>query len=247
MGSINETGHAINVANFDTIIATVPSFGTTYNPSKASLKIPALSAVALASKTAIGGVSKAEPADKLARDARDMVFEPLASLATKAINSLQATDASAQVVSNARTLVRKITGSRATPKLTEEQSKALADAGTPVVQISASQMSCDSRIDNFGKFIDLLTAVPSYTPNEDELKVTGLTGVLTDLRATNSAVITAEVILNMARITRDDILYKPLTGMVDIALDVKTYIKSVYGPTSPEFRIISRIKFTKKK
>ena len=59
------------------------------------------------------------------------------------------------------------------------------------------------------------------------------------------AVVAAEVPLNNARITRNDTLYKANTGLVDIALDVKTYIKSVYGATSPQYKKISKIKFTK--
>ncbi|NJL76804.1 MAG: hypothetical protein HC892_19090 [Saprospiraceae bacterium] len=106
-------------------------------------------------------------------------------------------------------------------------------------------MSFDSRIDNFDKFVKLLTSVTLYAQNEADLKVTALTAVLTDLKTKNAAVIAAEVPLNNARITRNDVLYKPNTGLVDIALDVKTYIKSVFGASSPQYKKISKIKFTK--
>ncbi|MEI6679989.1 MAG: hypothetical protein WCL21_15350 [Mariniphaga sp.] len=56
------------MANFDVIITDVTSYGATYNPSKASLKIPALTALLTASKAAVNAVSAAEPAYKLARD-----------------------------------------------------------------------------------------------------------------------------------------------------------------------------------
>ena len=42
--------------------------------------------------------------------------------------------------------------------------------------------------------------------------------------------------LSNARISRNDILYKANTGLVDIALDTKTYIKSLYGATSPQYK-----------
>jgi hypothetical protein len=105
-------------------------------------------------------------------------------------------------------------------------------------------MSFDSRIDNFDKLIKLLTSITLYAPNEADLKVTALTAVLTDLKAKNLAVTTAEVPLNNARISRNDTLYKANAGLVDIALDVKTYIKSVYGATSPQYKKIRKIKFT---
>jgi hypothetical protein len=108
-------------------------------------------------------------------------------------------------------------------------------------------MSFDSRIDNFDKFVKLLTSVTLYAPNEAELKVTALTATLNDLKAKNLAVTNAEVALNNARIVRNDIMYKDNTGLVDIALDVKTYIKSVFGATSPQYKKISKLRFRKPK
>ena len=40
-------------------------------------------------------------------------------------------------------------------------------------------------------------------------------------------------------------MYKDNVGLVDVATDVKTYIKSVYGATSPQFKSVSSLKFTK--
>lgn len=245
MASTSESGHPINVANFDLIIADVTSYGATYNPSKESLKISALNALSTASKASVGAVGSAESVLKLAQDARDAAFKPFSSLITKANNALKATDTTTQIDETAQTLVRKLQGRRATPKKTEEQKKASADSGKVVTEISSSQMSFDSRIDNFDKFIKFLSSVTLYTPNEEELKVTSLTATLNDLRSKNSAVIAAEIPLNNARIARNDIMYKPNTGMVDVALDVKTYIKSIFGASSPQYKKISKIKFTK--
>jgi len=49
--------------------------------------------------------------------------------------------------------------------------------------------------------------------------------------------------LSNARITRNDILYKPNTGLVDIAIDTKTYIKSVFGASSPQYKQVSGLEF----
>jgi hypothetical protein len=245
MASTSETGHPINVANFELIVTDVTSYGATYNPSKASLKVAALSTLLTTSKNAVNAVSAAEPAHKLAKNARDAAFKPLSQLVTKVINALKATDTTVQVDETAQTLVRKLQGRRATPKKTEEQKKVAAEAGNEIVEISSSQMSFDNRIDNFDKLIKLLTSVSFYAPNEAELKVPALTAVLTDLKAKNLAVITVEVPLSNARIARNDVLYKPNLGMVDVALDVKTYVKSLFGATSPQYKKISKIKFTK--
>lgn len=245
MASTSETGHAKNVANFDFIITDVTSYGETYNPSKVSLKIPALTTLSTTSKNAVNAVSVADLNLKLAKDARDAAFKPFSALVTKVINALKATDTTVQVDETARFLVRKLQGRRATPKKTEEQKKVAAEAGKEIVEISSSQMSYDSRIENFDRLIKLLTSVPQYTPNEKELKIETLIDVLNDLKAKNLAVTTAEIPLNNARIARNDILYKPNTGMVDVALDVKIYIKSVFGASSPQYKKISGIKFSK--
>ena len=43
--------------------------------------------------------------------------------------------------------------------------------------------------------------------------------------------------------TRNKILYEENTGLVDIALDSKTYIKSVFGSTSPQYKQVSKLYF----
>jgi hypothetical protein len=128
--------------------------------------------------------------------------------------------------------------------MTEDEKKVAAEAGNEVNEISSSQMSFNSRIDNLDKLIKLLTSVTAYAPNEADLKVTSLTTLLTDLKAKNTAVITAEPPLTNARIARNDVLYKAGTGVVDTSLDVKTYVKSVFGATSPQYKTISGLKFT---
>ena len=245
MASTSETGHQINVVNFDEMNTYVVGYGTVYNPSKASIKLAALQALALSAKTAIGAVNSALPAYSNAVSAREVGFDPLSKLTTRIVNALKATDTTTQVDESAQTLARKIQGARATAKKTEAEKTALATEGTVVTEISSSQMSYDSRLDSFDKLIKLLASVPLYAPNEADLKVTALTTYYNDLKAKNAAVVTSTVPLSNARISRNDILYKTNTGVVDIAFDVKVYVKSVFGATSPQYKQISKLKFTK--
>ena len=245
MASTSETGHAKNVANFDELTSFATGYGTAYNPSKASIKITALQALSASAKNAINAVNAAEPAYKNAVAAREAAFVPLSKLVTRVMNALKATDTTVEVDDSAKTLVRKIQGVRATAKKTEEEKKALAAAGKEVVEISASQMSYDSRIDNFDKLIKLLASVALYTPNEADLKATALTTLYNDLKLKNTAVINATTPLSNARIARNEILYKDNTGLYDTAIDVKTYVKSVFGASSPQYKQVSGLKFTK--
>ena len=245
MASTSELGHNRNAINFDTLIINCTSYGTAYNPSKASLKITALQAQSTLAKNSITTINSLTPAYKNAVSARVSAFKPFDKLITRVNNALKASDTSQQVDESAQTIIRKLQGRRATPKKTEEQKKTASEAGIEIVEISTSQMSYDSRLDNLDKLIKLLASVPQYAPNEVDLKVTALTALYNDLKAKNLAVINTEVPLNNARIARNDIMYKENIGLVDIALDIKTYIKSVYGATSPQFKQISGLKFSK--
>jgi hypothetical protein len=152
-----------------------------------------------------------------------------------------------QVDDSAKTIVRKIQGTRASAKLTEEQKQALAAEGKEVIQVSASQMGFNDRIENFDKLITLLSSIPNYAPNEEELKIESLTAYLNDLKSKNAAVLPLEVQLSNARILRNDIQDRPLTGLIDAALDSKVYIKSVFGASSPQYKQISKLAFVKRK
>lgn len=111
-----ETGHARNVAHFDELVNFCLGYGTAYNPAKASIKILALQTLQTAAKNAITGINTNIPAYSNAVAARELAFDPLSKLTTRIINSLKASDTTDQVVDNAKTLIRKIQGSRATPK-----------------------------------------------------------------------------------------------------------------------------------
>lgn len=244
MASTSETGHAKNVANFEKLVAETTAFGETFNPSKATLKLTALNTQLATARAAIAAVNSAEPAYKNAVSARDAAFAPLGKLITRINNALKASDTTVQEDESALTLVRKLQGRRATAKKTEDEKKALAAEGKEVVEISSSQMSFDSRLDNFDKLIKLLSSIPAYAPNEADLKVEALTALYSDLKAKNMAVINAETPLSTARIARNEVLYKQNTGIVDITVDVKNYVKSVFGATSPQYKLISNLKFT---
>jgi hypothetical protein len=245
MASTTEQGHNRNAANFDKLIINCIAYGTAYNPSKAALKIAAMQTQATAAKNSLTTVNALTPAWKNAVSARVAAFKPFDKLITRVNNALKASDTTPGINDSAKTIVRKLQGRRATAKKTEEEKKIAADAGKEIVEISTSQMSYDSRLDNFDKLIKLLSSVTAYAPNEADLKITALTALYTDLKAKNLAVINAETPLNNARIARNDIMYKDNTGLVDIATDVKTYIKSVYGATSPQYKTVSSLKFIK--
>jgi hypothetical protein len=247
MSSTSETGHGKNVANLEDLISFCTGYGTAYNPSKNSIKLPALNTLFTNSKNSLLSVSTASTAFNNAVNARVIVFEPLKKLTTRILNALEATDASKQTVDDFKTIARKIQGKRASDKIVT----VVDDPSTPENEaqksISASQQSYDNLIDHLSKVKDLLTAEPLYIPNETDLKLTAINTLIADMKTKNTAVITATTALSNSRIVRNDTLYKAITGLVDIAQEVKKYVKSVFGAKSSQYKQVSGLQFRKVK
>jgi hypothetical protein len=244
MANQTETGHAKNVANFGILITSVNGFGEAYNPSKQTITTTALASLYDNAKDVMRDYNGLSGAYGLAVANREVAFEPLSKLATRILNALRASDVTKQVIEAAESLVRKIQGKRATPKKTEEQKAALLAEGKGTKEVSSSQMSFDNRLDSFDKLIRLLDNIPQYAPNEVELRVSTLKNYYAALSSANTAAGLAEAKLSNIRLVRNELLYKPGTGLVDITLSVKAYVKSLFGATSEQFKQISGLTFS---
>jgi hypothetical protein len=110
---------------------------------------------------------------------------------------------------------------------------------------SVSQQSYDNYVTHFGNLIDWVELQPTYNPNEPELKVAAMKLYWDKIDKANKAVIAGTVPYKNALTERDELLYAEKTGLVDTALDVKTYVKSVFKANSPQFKQVSGIPFTR--
>lgn len=249
MASTSETGHAKNVANFESLISFCTGDGPAYNPTNANIKIPSMTALLTSSRSALQTVKTTKTTFDNASNSREIGFDPFKKLSTRIINALEATNAAKQTIDDAKTINRKIQGKRAGGKSDPPAPPVIPDpAPSPEDnQISVSQQSFDSLIDNFSKLIVSVTAEPLYAPNENDLKISALNTSLTNLKALNTAVINAATPYSNARIARNIILYQPGTGLVEVAGEAKKYVKSVFGATSPQYKQISALQFKKVK
>ena len=116
--------------------------------------------------------------------------------------------------------------------------------GEPNNTVSTSRQSYTQMAENFGILLQLLATISTYNPNEDDLKLTNLTTYQESLVSSTQSVDQTEAELNAKIIERDQILYADGTGLYTIAQNVKKYVKSLYGATSPEYSNVSAIKFT---
>lgn len=238
MASTSEVGHAKNVANFQDLIAFVNGYGATYNPSKNSLKPPQLEALYIQASASLDGVVNKNTDYNNVVNERVEAFSVLRPLSTRLVNALDSTDASDEKVNDAKGFNRKIQGQRASKK--EEP----VDPNQPAPNtISSSQQSYDQLIQHFEGMTSVLNSEPSYTPNETELQVATLQAKLQTLKDTNAQVSKFHAEISNARMERNKILYNDESGLVDTSGEVKKYVKSVYGATSPEFGQIKGIAF----
>ena len=242
MASTSEVGHAKNVANFQDLIEFVTGYGATYNPSKNSLKLPQLIALKASADATLADVITKNTNYNNKVNERITAFSGLKSLSTRLVNALQTTDATTETIGNAKTFNRKMQGKKASSSQTP------TDPNTPApTTISTSQQSYDQLIQHLAGLTSVLEAETSYTPNETDLQVATLQTKIADLTAKNTAVATAYASISNSRIARNETLYSSSTGLVETANEVKKYIKSVFGTTSPEFAQIKGLKFTKPK
>jgi hypothetical protein len=239
MASTSETGHAVNYDNFNTLIARVTGYGIRYNPTNTLIQLPNLQAVYTAAGQGLQHVAQNKPAWDNAINVRQQVFLDMEKLATRVINAYDATQAVTDAqVKDAKAIIRKIRGERKSKKILNPQ------PGDPV-QISASQQSFANQVAHFAELVGLVSAEPTYMPNETELQTANLVIVLNGLNTANQTEATAQQPYLDALAERNTVMYTPKTGLVDLALEVKRYVKSVAAISKEEFKQISGLKFSR--
>lgn len=247
MASTSESGNKKISANFEKLIASCIGYGASFNPSKASIKVASMQSLLESSVNSLDTINQLLPASTNAINLREALFNQLSKLITKIVNASNASDLSNQFQADVKSIAKKLKGIRVSPKTPATPDDPTTPQNEATFTISSSQMSFDQRIESLYKLIELLASQAGYAPNEPELKVTALTTLHTSLVAANTAAINAIVPVYNARIARDKILYNPETGICDIAQDAKSYVKSVFGASSPEYKQISTLEFKKRK
>ncbi|MEO6882868.1 MAG: hypothetical protein ABI199_02460 [Bacteroidia bacterium] len=248
MKKTHETGNVKNVANLEDLISFCEGYATAYQPSNASIQLAALQAVLMEARSKITAVNTAATEYNNATNERVMLFQPLRKFSTRIVNALEATGAAKLTVANARAIVRKIHGTKAHKDKHAEAPLVPVEGIIPAPAakvISAAQTSYDSLTEHFARLVNHLQAEPLYTPNEADLKAAALDTLFTTMNTANTAVINKATALSNARMARNHFLYDSNTGVHHLVQEVKKYIKSVFGATSPEYRQVSKIMFTK--
>ena len=247
MKTTNQSGNEQNVTNLEVLIAVIISFGPTYNPPKSSITIPGLNELLEKGKLEINALNAAEVASKNAVAACTAAQDDFESLITRSINALRILDVPAQTLAQAEALVRELRGKRASALLSDEEQAAAKAEGNTSKQVVKHNSTLDSKLENMAKYLLLLESILGYMPNEPELRTRALRNKLNDIKTKDMQVAFTDSAFNAARLSRDAFLYANNTGLCPIASDAKTYVKSLYGATSPQYKQVSSIRFFKRK
>lgn len=245
--STNQAGHEQKVVNLGVMIFRIKAFRPGYNPSRIEFTVNNLEQLKSNGEGVIAGWVLAENVHQNSISARNLSFINFDGITTRSINALRISGASEQTIKQAEAIVRDLRGGRASEKLTDAEIAEAKENGEELKNNKVHNSNIDSRIENFKKYVQFLSLEGKYNPNEADLKIEALNNNLSVLKAVNDNYNSTNAALNVSRMVRDSLLYTTSTGLVDIALAVKLYVKSAFGATSPEYKSISDIVFTKPK
>lgn len=243
MGSTSESGHAVNLNNMKALISAVGGLGAAYDPSNELISKPNLEKSLVNSQNQYNSFMQVDSINKGLITARAASFDILETRVTQIMGEVRSSRMAQQNKDTAAGFADKIRGKRASAKLTDDEKKALEAKGKSSKQISASQQSFNNRISNFTKLVTFLETIKEYTPKNKVLTIAGLKEYINELSTANDKVINYTDTHKTALNKRDAVMYAEETGMTDLALTVKEFVKTLGGVKDPRYKNINAIKF----
>jgi hypothetical protein len=259
--NINSTqkkaSHFLNMTNFEHLVTICKSYDSLYNPTKTNYSISELDLLCANSKSVLAKVSSKELAYSMDTNERELLFNDLKHLSTRILMGFKSVGATKVHLDDLAAINRKIQGRRAVA-ITEEEKTLMAlqlkekEAGTVVdpnvkqlKKNSVSQLSFERLIDNFSKLIELAKVTTEYNPNEVDLKVNALIDKLAAMVLANQVVSQSTINLTNARFERDNLFYLQENNLVDTAMAVKNYSRSVFGTRNIQNKQLTALSFNR--
>lgn len=237
-----EAGDKKVLGNFSKLIDLIAA-EPNYNPANPKLAKAALAAQLAAGESALLSVATNGASNKLAITDCQLAYDNLSPTALSSRDYLKASGAPTGILEDGQTYITKVTGGRKSKKIKD-------DPATPDDESkgshSASQMSRENRLGNFESYLEILKQVPSYNPNEANLKLTALLAYAADLKTKDTAVSTTAAALSQARGLRDQLLYLANDSIVNTALLIKAYVKAAFGANSQIYKQIKGLEFRRR-
>lgn len=235
----NESGHARNLQYFQSLMSFVDGYGPTYDPPVLVIQLPSLQTLYTQANTALHNVTDKLMEYKVAVNDRENEFADIRQLVSRAVSAFAVSGAAPNAIEDAKGFKRKIDGKRAKAKPADDPNT----DGDESAGISVSQRSYTQLVEHLEGLIELFKDDGNYAPNETELSIAGLEAKRDALKDANTAVINAFTPISNARIARNDKFYNDPDSLVEVARKVKLYVRSVYGPSSQQYKQLVPLKF----
>lgn len=245
MAIVSAAGNKTNVANFDKLVIDVGALGSVYAPTKPNIKMDALNIQNTKNKLVDANETSTLFALNNAKNNRVDSIAKTNDLITRSSNSVRASDIPQSTKEDLLAIAAFFLGRARAVKRSVVNHTAQGDVTTTTTAMVTNPKDIDSRISYLESYIKLLATVTTYNPNEANIKVANLTTVLNDIKAKRAAELNAEAAHKIALIARNEAMYAPGTGIIDIANDVKAYVKSVFGASSQQYKTLTTLKFKK--
>jgi hypothetical protein len=238
-----ETGHAKNVANFETATIILAGLGALFNPSQALIVLAALQEKLGDAKTELAKVDTAEAARKVKTDEVQAEFEGLNKYVVNIKRTAEVVLNDPAFTADLQSIVNRFTSSSRKTGLPDDPLTPNIDESRTAV--STSQTSRDNRIAHLADLVALLKTKPAYTPTDNEYKVANIEAKLASLTAKNNAARAAEAALGNAQDDRDRTLYDDETGIIKLVKLIKTQLAVKPGKDSAAYQQINVLEFRK--
>ncbi|MDQ3798808.1 MAG: hypothetical protein M3384_05105 [Acidobacteriota bacterium] len=240
---MSTTGHAKNVANFETVTIILSALGADYNPSQPLIQLPALQARLTAAKNALAAVDTADAAKTVAVNERAAEFKDLGNLAVNVRRTAEVEVNDEAFTADLQTIIRRFRGERSGDAPVDDP--ATPDVNEALNTHSVSQRGYDDLVTHFADLVALVKTQPAYNPNDAEMKVTALETKLAALQSKNNAAKAAEAAHGNALDARDEILYHPDTGIIKLVKLIKTQLARKPGKSSAAYQQVTALEFRK--
>ncbi|MGE0772723.1 MAG: hypothetical protein AB7K37_13485 [Cyclobacteriaceae bacterium] len=231
-----------NLQSFEKLKEICTGLGGAYKPGNGNLQVKALATLMSKAETVMAEVNEAKSLYDIATNNRVAGFNNLARLTGQVCAQLKASGVSQLTLQDALSFNRKIRGWTTTKPRTEATIDGGESTSRPAFHFNKS---FGSVANYFAGLVELVEKEPLYTPTETYLTVPGLKSTREEAQALNEAVTMAEVKLAQARRKRNHLLYEMAGSLYEVALGVKSYVRSIFGFGSPEHKELVRLKFTK--
>ncbi|MBI4979563.1 MAG: hypothetical protein HZC28_18945 [Spirochaetes bacterium] len=224
--SKEESGHAKNHEAFEGAMVIVGDMGARYQPGSETITPAALTAKRDGMRDALTAVRDAKISFAAAVDAVEAAFDGMGAYATRFLNAYG-----------------YMTGDRAKQGMKTLADKVRGKGAKKSATVSQSQMSRANRIESFRAMAATAKANTKFKPNESDLKPDAVTAYLDSLVPLNAAATRALDARSTALDERNEIMYTGDTSAYRMFRDVKAYVKSVEGASSPLFKRLAKLEF----